>query len=129
MDYVSNLFGVIDGYLNCSVEQLVNLSYNNKSYLQMLFDFVNECLFDPELESIEKGYACGILMIMIHYCYPTMDSILEPCVQIVQKYLIELEKTINELMNEPDESIREYYLELNRDCVVSTCDDFVFVCF
>ena len=32
----------------------------------MLFAFVNDCLFDDEMEAVEEGYSVGILMIIIH---------------------------------------------------------------
>ena len=123
MDYVSNFFGVVDSYLNADINQMVNRTYQGKSYLSMLFDFVNDCLFDDEMEAVEEGYSVGILMIIIHYCYGQMDTVLEPCIQIVQKFIEKMEAKIDELLrsNEEEESIRDYYMELDRNCIVSDC--------
>lgn len=121
IDYIGNFFACVDAYLNCDAQGMVSRMYEGKSYLTMLFNFVNECLFDPELEVTEQGYAVGILMIIIHYCYPAMDSVLEPCVQIVQKFLGVLEQKIQAYMNDQqeEETVLEYYLEITRNCVVS----------
>ena len=123
MDYVSNFFGVVDSYLNADINQMINRTYQGKSYLSMLFDFVNDCLFDDEMEAVEEGYSVGILMIIIQYCYGQMDTVLEPCITIIQKFIEKMEAKIDELLrsNEEEESIRDYYMELDRDCIVSDC--------
>ena len=121
MDYVSNFFGVVDSYLNADINQMINRTYQGKSYLSMLFDFVNDCLFDDEMEAVEEGYSVGILMIIIQYYYGQMDTVLEPCITIIQKFIEKMEAKIDELLrsNEEEESIRDYYMELDRDCIVS----------
>ena len=35
MDYVSNFFGVVDSYLNADINQMINRTYQCKSYLSM----------------------------------------------------------------------------------------------
>ena len=63
MDYVSNFFGVVDSYLNADINQMINRTYQGKSYLSMLFDFVNDCLFDDEMEAVEEGYSVAMVFI------------------------------------------------------------------
>lgn len=79
MDYISGFFCVVDCYLviewsrlaalTRSSSDIVDRSFNGKSYLQMLFDFVNESIFDAELGYQEQSYGIGILMIIIQYLY------------------------------------------------------------
>lgn len=44
-------------------------SFDGKSYLELLLEFVNESLFDTELGDSEHAYTLGVLMIVIHYLY------------------------------------------------------------
>lgn len=121
MDYIGNFFAVADAYLSCDLQQMVTRTFNGKSYLELLFGFVDECLFDSELDYVEYGYAIGILMIIIHYCYPSMDTVLDPAIKTVQKFMAIMDNKIQTLLTSPEEeeSIRDYYLELARNCIVS----------
>lgn len=147
MDYISNFFSVVDCYLAIESRSLcaltrrsndvIDRSFNGKSYLQMLLDFVNESLFDPELGYQEQSYAVGVLMIIVHYLYRTslclhsqtakVDTVIQPAVDVVNRYIAAKEADITRILNdnEEEEDIKQFYLEQARDCIVSAgggCD-------
>lgn len=140
MDYISSFFCVVDCYLviECvpfiplthSSSDIVDRSFNGKSYLQLLFDFVNESIFDAELGYQEQIYGVGILMIIVQYLYSAIpltasrlekvDSVVQPTVEIVQRFVAAKEADITKLMAEDEEEdIKAFYLEQARDCIVS----------
>lgn len=140
MDYISSFFCVVDCYLviEClcfiplthSSSDIVDRSFNGKSYLQLLFDFVNESIFDAELGYQEQIYGVGILMIIVQYLYSAIpltasrlekvDSVVQPAVEIVQRFVAAKEADITKLMAEDEEEdIKAFYLEQARDCIVS----------
>lgn len=118
MDYISSFFCVVDCYLviEClcfiplthSSSDIVDRSFNGKSYLQLLFDFVNESIFDAELGYQEQIYGVGILMIIVQYLYSAIpltasrlekvDSVVQPAVEIVQRFVAAKEADITKLM-------------------------------
>ena len=139
MDYISSFFCVVDCYLviECvlspcltpSSSDIVDRSFNGKSYLQLLFDFVNESIFDADLGYQEQSYGVGILMIIVQYLYSArrrltsrvekVDSIVQPAVEIVQRFVAAKEADIGNLMAEDEEEeIKAFYLEQARDCIV-----------
>ena len=67
IDYISGFTSIVDCYLAIPGTGMLDNQFNGKSYLELLYDFINSVSFDPEVSFVEQCYAMGMLMMIIHY--------------------------------------------------------------